>query len=104
LQSLRVKAGGWFRSAFPFTHKLWFYLGISIGCLGLLFRQKPGDSLPDGMKGFLLFLICLIWFSVGVLCIASVVVQLRYPFAYAFFVWPVFVYLLRMVVITRNEH
>ena len=104
LQSLRMEAADWFQSFFPFMHQLWFYLALSIPCLVYLIRNQTGRSLPLGMRGFLLYLICIIWFGVGVLCIASVVVQLRYPMAYVFFIWPIFVYLLRMLVFTKADN
>ncbi len=94
IQSARVKVSGLAAKFFPFLFQLWFYLVLSFGCVFLIWR-KIRSGTADGIDRFLLLLLANIWAAIGLLCVASVVIQLRYPFAYAFFVWPIFVYLLK---------
>jgi hypothetical protein len=95
IQSLRMKAGAMMARFLPFLFQLWFYLALTVVCVYLILKRRLRGTQGWGIDGFLLFLIGNIWMAIGLLCIASVVIQLRYPFAYAFFVWPIFVYLLR---------
>ncbi len=95
IQSLRMKAGAIMERFLPFFFQLWFYFALSVVCIYLTLKRRLRDTAGRGIDGFLLFLLGNIWLAIGLLCIASVVIQLRYPFAYAFFVWPIFVYLLR---------
>jgi hypothetical protein len=95
IQSVRVKASGLAAKVAPFLFQLWFYLALTVVSVYLILKRRSRAEAGWGIDGFLLFLLGNIWMAIGLLCIASVVIQLRYPFAYAFFVWPIFVYLLR---------
>jgi hypothetical protein len=95
IQSVRVKASGLAAKVAPFLFQLWFYLALTVVSVYLILKRRSRAAAGWGIDGFLLFLLGNIWMAIGLLCIASVVIQLRYPFAYAFFVWPIFVYLLR---------
>lgn len=95
IQSLRMKTGEMMERFLPFLFQLWFYLALTVVCFCLILKRRSLGAAGWGIDGFLLFLLGNIWMAIGLLCIASVVIQLRYPFAYAFFVWPIFVYLLR---------
>ena len=95
IQSLRMKTGAIMERFLPFLFQLWFYLALTVVCVCLILKRRSRGTQGWGIDGFLLFLLGNIWIAIGLLCIASVVIQLRYPFAYAFFVWPIFVYLLR---------
>jgi hypothetical protein len=95
IQSLRMKTGEMMERFLPFLFQLWFYLALTMVCVYLILKRRLRAAAGWGIDGFLLFLLGNIWMAIGLLCIASVVIQLRYPFAYAFFVWPIFVYLLR---------
>ncbi len=100
IQAGRVLAGKVIRTVFPFLLQLWFYLLLTVVCFFLL--RRGSSSVPADVRAFLCLLLGVIWFAIAVLCVSSVVIQLRYPFAYAFFVWPVFVYLVRMRVMPRG--
>ena len=95
IQSLRMKTGSIMERFLPFLFQLWFYLALTVVCVYLILKRRSRGTQELGIDGFMLFLLGNIWMAIGLLCIASVVIQLRYPFAYAFFVWPIFVYLLR---------
>lgn len=95
IQSLRMKVGGVMERFLPFFFQLWFYLALTLFSVYFILKRRLRDTAGWGIDGFLLFLLGNIWMAIGLLCIASVGIQLRYPFAYAFFVWPIFVYLLR---------
>jgi hypothetical protein len=93
IQLARMKVDEVMARFLPFVLQLWFYLLLSIVSLCLLL--KGNLAVPAEVRDFLLLLLGVIWIAVALLCVANVVIQLRYPFAYAFFVWPVFVYLVR---------
>lgn len=95
IQSLRMKVGGIMERFMPFLFQLWFYLALTAICVYWILKKRSREAAGWGFDGFLLFFLGNIWLAIGLLCIASVVIQLRYPFAYAFFVWPIFVYLLK---------
>lgn len=95
IQSLRMKTGVVMERFLPFLFQLWFYLSLTVVCIYLILKSRSRGVAGWGIDGFLLFLLGNIWMAIGLLCIASVVIQLRYPFAYAFFVWPIFVYLVK---------
>lgn len=97
IQSLRMKTGVVIVRFLPFLFQLWFYLALTVVCVCLILKRRSREAAGWGIDGFLFFLLGNIWMAIGLLCIASVVIQLRYPFAYAFFVWPIFVYLVRRV-------
>jgi len=95
IQALRMKTGAMMQRFLPFLFQLWFYFALTLFCVYLILKRHSRAAAGWGIDGFLLFSLGNIWMAIGLLCIASVVIQLRYPFAYAFFVWPIFVYLVR---------
>ena len=95
IQALRMKTGVMMERFLPFLFQLWFYLALTVVCVYLILKRRSREAAGWGIDGFLLFSLGNIWMAIGLLCIASVVIQLRYPFAYTFFVWPIFVYLLK---------